>query len=76
AYMAHPVLGPRLEECVGLVNRVEGRAIADILGPPDDLKFRSCVTLFRRAAPNRQVFQVALDKYFAGAPDPLTLARV
>jgi uncharacterized protein (DUF1810 family) len=76
AYMAHPVLGPRLEACVALVNQVEGRSAEAILGPPDDLKFRSCVTLFSQAAPDRSVFQDALDKYFAGEPDPRTLERL
>ncbi|MNS62018.1 hypothetical protein D3C72_950640 [compost metagenome] len=76
AYLAHPVLGPRLEACVALVNQVEGRSAEAILGPPDDLKFRSCVTLFSQAAPDRRVFQDALDKYFAGAPDPRTLERL
>jgi uncharacterized protein (DUF1810 family) len=76
AYLAHPVLGPRLEACVALVNQVEGRSAEAILGPPDDLKFRSCVTLFAQAAPDRRVFQDALDKYFAGEPDPRTLERL
>lgn len=76
AYLAHPVLGPRLEACVALVNRVEGRSAEAILGDPDDLKFRSCVTLFSQAAPDRPVFQDALDKYFSGEPDPRTLERL
>jgi uncharacterized protein (DUF1810 family) len=76
AYWGHPVLRARLLECVGLVNAVEGRSIAEILGPPDDLKFRSSMTLFRRAAPDAAIFQEALDKYFAGAGDPMTLAKL
>ncbi len=76
AYLAHPVLGPRLEECVALVNQVEGRSAEAILGYPDDLKFRSCVTLFSQAAPDRPVFRDALDKYFSGEPDPRTLERL
>src|SRR4051794_34023027 len=49
AYLAHDVLGPRLVECTGLVNAVTGRSAHEIFGTPDDLKFRSCVTLFQRA---------------------------
>jgi uncharacterized protein (DUF1810 family) len=73
AYARHPILGPRLAECARLVNLVEGRPIHQILGPPDDLKFRSSMTLFARAAPDKLIFQQALDKYFGGEPDPLTL---
>ncbi len=72
AYLAHPVLGPRLVECAGLVNRVEGRSVHQIFGSPDDLKFRSSVTLFASARPDAPVFRDALDKHFGGAPDPLT----
>jgi uncharacterized protein (DUF1810 family) len=73
AYWRHPVLGPRLEECTILVNQVEKRTIERILGYPDDLKFRSSMTLFARAVPEAANFTQALDKYFAGQPDPLTL---
>jgi uncharacterized protein (DUF1810 family) len=73
AYWRHPVLGPRLEECTHLVNQVEKRPIERILGSPDDLKFRSSMTLFLRAAPEATVFAQALEKYFGGKPDPLTL---
>lgn len=76
AYLDHPVLGARLRECCRLVNVVEGRSIREIFGYPDDLKFRSSITLFARAAPGNQVFQDALEKYFNGEPDPLTLARL
>ena len=72
AYIAHPVLGPRLAECVRLVNAVEGRSIAEILGP-DDVKFRSSMTLFARADPEGRPFAAALAKYFGGAQDPRTL---
>ena len=75
AYLAHPVLGRRLRDCTALVNAVEGRPIRAILGSPDDLKFRSCMTLFAEAA-EEPVFRQALDRYFAGAPDPETLARL
>jgi uncharacterized protein (DUF1810 family) len=73
AYWRHPVLGRRLEQCTGLVNVVEKRPIYQILGSPDDLKFRSSMTLFARAAPENPIFQVALQKYFNGESDPLTL---
>ena len=73
AYTRHPVLGPRLEECTILVNLVQKKPIEQILGSPDDLKFRSSMTLFARAAPDNAVFTQALDKYFAGKPDQLTL---
>jgi uncharacterized protein (DUF1810 family) len=72
AYWRHPVLGPRLDQCTRLVLEVEGRPIQQILGSPDDLKFRSSMTLFSRAA-GTSIFTSALQKYFAGQPDPLTL---
>jgi uncharacterized protein (DUF1810 family) len=73
AYTRHPLLGTRLVECTRLVNQVEGRTIREILGPPDDLKFRSSMTLFARAAEDATVFNDALKKYFSGEADPLTL---
>ena len=73
AYLAHPLLGPRLEECVRLVLRIEGRPIAEILGPPDDIKFRSCLTLFEAAAPEPGIFAEALRKYFDSVRDARTL---
>jgi uncharacterized protein (DUF1810 family) len=76
AYLAHPVLGLRLRECTALVAAVEGRSIAEIFGHPDDRKFRSSVTLFARAAPEEPIFATCLQKYFAGEPDPATLARL
>ena len=57
AYDAHPVLGPRLRECTGLVNAVEGRNVHQIFGSPDDMKFRSCMTLFAECAEDAQVFR-------------------
>jgi uncharacterized protein (DUF1810 family) len=75
AYLAHLTLGPRLVECTRLVNEVEGLSIEQIFGYPDDLKFRSSMTLFAEAAAADQpVFVDALDRYFAGQPDPATLA--
>jgi len=76
AYLAHPILGPRLRTCSGLVNSVEGRPIREILGHPDDLKFRSSMTLFAQVSPDNQVFAEALKRYFAGESDPLTLDRL
>jgi uncharacterized protein (DUF1810 family) len=80
AYADHPVLGPRLRLVTELVNAVAERSIQQILGSPDDLKFRSCMTLFARAYRDNggdpEPFVRALDKYFAGTPDPLTLARL
>jgi len=78
AYLRHPVLGPRLRRCIRLVTLVEGRAIREILGSPDDMKFRSSMTLFAHAAAHAAMdateFSDALKKYFDGDPDPLTLA--
>jgi uncharacterized protein (DUF1810 family) len=74
AYLAHPVLGVRLRECTNLLNAVEGRSAHEIFGSPDDVKFRSCMTLFAACAAEPQPFQQALDKYYAGRPDPKTLA--
>ncbi len=76
AYLAHPLLGARLRTCCAIVAAIEGRAIDDIFGYPDDLKFRSSMTLFAQAAPNEPLFQACLDKYFGGIPDPETLARL
>ena len=73
AYLRHPILGPRLVECTRLINQVEDRSIREILGSPDDLKFRSSMTLFARAAEDEMIFCLALEKYFGGEPDPLTL---
>jgi uncharacterized protein (DUF1810 family) len=73
AYIRHAILGPRLRECTRLVNAVEGRSAREIFDSPDDLKFRSCVTLFVRATPDNAVFEQALQKYFEGQPDPRTL---
>jgi uncharacterized protein (DUF1810 family) len=76
AYLAHPVLGPRLMQCTRLVNAVSGRTIAQIFGSPDDLKFHSSMTLFHRAKPEAVVFTEALAKYFNGVEDPGTLAKL
>ena len=72
AYLAHPVLGPRLVECTRLVLAVEGRTINAILGAPDDAKFRSSMTLFS-AVSDEPIFGEALARYFAGERDAATL---
>jgi uncharacterized protein (DUF1810 family) len=76
AYLEHPVLGPRLRECTTLALNIEGRTSRDIFGSIDEMKFRSSMTLFARAGPDEEVFERCLDKYFAGSPDPITLARL
>jgi uncharacterized protein (DUF1810 family) len=73
AYLAHAVLGPRLRACTQAVLDVAGRSAHDIFGSPDDLKFRSSMTLFARAAPDETLFRAALEKYFGGEEDGATL---
>jgi uncharacterized protein (DUF1810 family) len=73
AYAEHPMLGARLRECTRLVLDIGGRTAEEIFPYPDDLKFRSCMTLFERCAADPSLFRAALDKYFGGQPDPLTL---
>jgi uncharacterized protein (DUF1810 family) len=76
AYLADAVLGPRLIECAGALLAVEGRTAEQILGYPDDLKLRSSMTLFGRAAPEIEVFQEVLNRFYDGKPDPQTLNKV
>jgi uncharacterized protein (DUF1810 family) len=76
AYLRHPVLGPRLKECARVVILVEGRSAHEIFGSPDDMKFRSSMTLFAEVSPDDDIFKRALVKYFNGEPDPLTLDRL
>ena len=77
AYLAHPVLGARLRECAALVLAARGPAIDDILGPPDDLKFRSCMTLFDAVAPaGETLFAQCLQRFFGGVRDAATLERL
>jgi uncharacterized protein (DUF1810 family) len=76
AYLEHSILGPRLLECTRLVNLVEGRCIDDIFGGFDTLKFRSSMTLFAHATTDNNVFIDALQKYFQGEFDRLTLERL
>jgi len=75
-YLAHPVLGPRLRECATIVLALQGASANAIFGDPDDMKFRSSMTLFADTAPDEAVFQACIDKYFDGEPDPETLARL
>jgi uncharacterized protein (DUF1810 family) len=76
AYLQHPVLGPRLRECTEIVNGIEGRSVNAILGSPDDMKFRSSMTLFAQATKDNEIFLSALKKYFEGRADELTLQRI
>jgi len=75
AYVAHPVLGSRLEESVRALLELEGRTATEILGPVDAMKLRSSLTLFARAAPEQPLFHEVLDRYYDG-PDAATEARL
>jgi uncharacterized protein (DUF1810 family) len=74
AYWQHPRLGARLRECLGAMLRIEKRSATDILGDIDALKLRSCLTLFRAAAPGDEQLQAALLRFYAGQADDLTLS--
>lgn len=76
AYLAHPVLGERLRECARLVAAIQGRTAREIFGSPDDLKFRSCMTLFSLADPDERVFADCLEQYYGGVPDEATLELI
>jgi uncharacterized protein (DUF1810 family) len=76
AYLDHPILAARLRECTRLVNSVPERSIEEILGYPDDLKFRSSMTLFATVAADNKDFTDALDKFYGGKADPATLKRL
>ena len=76
AYLEHPLLGPRLRKCTELVNSTSGKTINQILGPTDSLKFRSSMTLFAHATKENSVFESALQKFFDGQYDRLTLERL
>ena len=73
AYLNHPILEPRLLECAEAALRVEGRSARDIFGSPDDLKLRSCATLFACVSPPGSVFERLLEKYYRGERDEKTL---
>ena len=76
AYLAHELLGPRLRECARLVSQIDGRSAEEIFGWPDDLKLRSSMTLFARAADENADFVAVLEKFYGGEEDPATLARL
>ena len=76
AYLAHPVLGPRLVECATIVAQTQDRTAEQIFGGIDAQKLRSCVTLFLRADPGQPVFGQVLAQYFDGRPDPATDQRI
>ena len=76
AYLAHPVLGARLPECAAIVCGLQDRTAEQIFGDLDAQKLRSCVTLFRHAAPGEPVFGRVLEQYFGGVPDAATERRI
>ena len=76
AYLGHELLGSRLHACTAAVNGLTGRSAQAIFGSPDDMKFRSSMTLFALAAPDEPAFTSALATYFGGIADPLTLDRL
>jgi uncharacterized protein (DUF1810 family) len=76
AYLAHPVLGARLIACTEAVLAHAGKTAHDIFGSPDDMKFRSCMTLFMLAAPQERSFHQALGVFYEGEADPATLELV
>lgn len=76
AYLAHPVLGPRLAECAGILAATEGSTATQIFGHVDAMKLRSSMTLFHAAAPEEPVYQAILAKYFDGSADEATVARL
>lgn len=73
AYLAHPVLGPRLRECAEVLATHAGRSATEILGYPDDLKVRSSMTLFARAADDAGPFRAVLDAFYGGDEDQATV---
>ena len=76
AYLAHPILGPRLRECAAVVTASDTPSADLLLGGIDAVKLRSSMTLFHRADPDDPTFPAVLDKYFAGRPDPATDDRL
>lgn len=73
AYLAHPLLGVRLVECCETILAVRDKSASEIFGFPDDMKLKSCLTLFAAAAEGSSVFSRVLDKYFDGKPDRRTI---
>jgi uncharacterized protein (DUF1810 family) len=76
AYLAHPVLGPRLRECSALAAAIEDAEVDEIFPPPDNLKFHSSMTLFAEIAPDEAVFHDCINQFFDGVPDQATLDRL
>jgi uncharacterized protein (DUF1810 family) len=76
AYLAHPVLGPRLRACAAAVASHHDRGVDEIFGQPDNLKFHSSMTLFADVAPHEAIFQTCLDQFFDGRADPATMDRL
>jgi uncharacterized protein (DUF1810 family) len=76
AYLAHPILGPRLQQCAEALLALHGRSAHDIFGSPDDMKLRSSATLFAQASPPGSPFHKIIDQYFDGRPDERTLAAL
>ena len=76
AYLDHSLLGPRLIQCTEFIINTSGRTLKQILGPTDNMKFRSSMTLFVHATTSNEVFEVALQRYFSGQYDQLTLDRL
>jgi uncharacterized protein (DUF1810 family) len=76
AYLAHPVLGPRLVEAARALAALTGRSAREVLGDTDAMKLRSSMTLFARAAPEEPVFARVLEVYFQGSEDEATMARI
>jgi uncharacterized protein (DUF1810 family) len=72
AYLSHPLLGARLRECAGILDRLDGPSADEILGSVDAQKLRSSMTLFARAAPQERIFEQVLEHYYEGERDPLT----
>jgi uncharacterized protein (DUF1810 family) len=74
AYFQHSVLGKRLVECTKLLLKQSNADAFEVFGSPDNLKFKSCMTLFREVAPEEPVFGLALERFYQGKPDDATLA--
>jgi uncharacterized protein (DUF1810 family) len=76
AYLAHPVLGPRLEACARALLELDGATATGVFGPVDAMKLRSSLTLFAHVAPQNRLFRDVLDRYFGGRTDEATEARL
>jgi uncharacterized protein (DUF1810 family) len=76
AYLAHPILGPRLREIAEAAVGIADKSATEVFGSPDDLKLRSCATLFAAVSPPASVFERLLRRFFGGTPDAATLTRL